>query len=255
MDKIPETLAKAEPYLIKGGPIGCLLLHGYTGTPFETRMLAESLSAAGYTVLAPRLFGHATDPEDMKRARWWDWIASAEDGLNLLRGCSEHQVVMGLSMGAALSLLIGARHKVDAVCSFSAPYALPPDPRINLLKYISWLMPRQPKGKPDWHNLEAMNDHVDYPYFPTRSILELKLLLETMRAELNHLTAPTLFVQSYEDQTILPESMDYLYDHVGAKVKERLWLTNSGHVIIREPEREKVFTATKDFISHHVRGV
>ncbi len=166
MDKIPETLAKAEPYLIKGGPIGCLLLHGYTGTPFETRMLADSLSASGYTVLAPRLFGHATDPEDMVRARWWDWVGSAEDGLNLLRGCTERQVVMGLSMGAALSLIIGARHKVDAVCSFSAPYDLPPDPRIKLLKYIYCLMPRQPKGKPDWHNQAAMNDHVDYPYFP-----------------------------------------------------------------------------------------
>ncbi len=254
MDKIPVTLAKAEPYLIKGGPIGCLLLHGFTGTPFETRMLADSLSASGYTVLAPRLFGHATDPEDMVRARWWDWVGSAEDGLNLLRGCTERQVVMGLSMGAALSLIIGARHKVDAVCSFSAPYDLPPDPRIKLLKYIYWLIPRQPKGKPDWHNQAAMNDHVDYPYFPTRSILELKYLLDAMRAELSHLTAPTLFVQSYGDQTIPPESMDYLCEHIGAPIKEKLWLTNSGHVIIREPEREKVFAAAKDFITRNVKG-
>ncbi len=43
---------------------GCLLLHGFTGTPKEMRMLGDSLASDGHTVLAPRLFGHATDPED-----------------------------------------------------------------------------------------------------------------------------------------------------------------------------------------------
>ncbi len=75
-----------------------------------------------------------------------------------------------------------------------------------------------------------------------------------MRVELSNLTAPTLFVQSYGDQTIPPESMDYLYEHVGTQIKEKLWLTNSGHVIIREPEREKVFAAAKDFIARNVKG-
>lgn len=253
MDKIPETLAKAEPFLIKGGPIGCLLLHGYTGTPFEMRMLAASLAEAGFTVLAPRLFGHATDPEDMVRARWWDWVASAEDGLNLLRGCTERQVVMGLSMGGALSLILAARHPLDAVCAFSAPYDLPKDPRLKFLKYVYWLMPRQPKGKPDWHNLEAMQDHVDYPYFPTRSILELKGLLDAMRPELGKITAPILFAQSHGDKTIPPESLEYLYEHVSSAVKEQLWLSDSGHVIIREPEREKVFAAAEQFVKQVVK--
>lgn len=255
MDKNPEILPSAEPFLIQGGPIGCLLLHGYTGTPFEMRMLANSLAAAGYTVLAPRLFGHATDPEDMLRARWWDWVASAEDGLNLLRGCSKRQVVMGLSMGGAISLLLAARHPVDAVCSFSSPYDLPKDPRIKLLKYVHWLMPRQPKGKPDWHNPEAGKDHVDYPYFPTRSILELKALLEQLRLEVGTLHAPAFFAQSHGDHTIPPESLDYLYDHAGSAEKEKLWVNDSGHVIIREPEREKVFSAVKDFIARVVSGV
>ncbi len=252
MDKTPETLPNAEPFLIKGGPVGCLLLHGYTGTPYEMRMLAESLAADGYTVLAPRLFGHATDPDDMLRARWWDWIASAEDGLNLLRGCSDHQVVMGLSMGGVLSLLLAARHPVDAVCAFSAPFDLPNDPRIKFIKYVHWLMPRQPKGKPDWHNPDAIKDHIDYPYFPTRSILELKALIEAMRSELKKITIPAFFAQSHGDHTIPPASMDYLYENVSSQIKEKLWVTDSRHVIIREPEREKVFNTAKEFIHQNV---
>jgi esterase/lipase len=43
--------------------------------------------------------------------------------------------------------------------------------------------------------------------------------------------------------------MDYLYDHVASTQKSRLWLETSGHVIVREPEREKVFAAAKQFIN------
>ena len=250
MDKKPEVIPSAEPFLIKGGPVGCLLIHGYTGTPKEMRYLADSLTHEGYTVLAPRLFGHASDPEDMLRARWWDWIANVEDALNLLKGCTDHQVVMGLSMGGALSLLTAARYSVTAAVSISTPYDLPADPRIKFLRYLYWLMPRQPKGKPDWHNPEAVKDHIDYPYFPAKSILELQSLLEVMRGELSAVKVPLLFAQSHGDHTIPPESMDYLYEHVSSAQKSRLWVENSGHVIIREPEREKVFTAVKEFLKN-----
>ena len=249
MDKRPEIINHAEPFLVKGGSVGCLLLHGYTGTPYEMRMLAHSLSQEGFTVLAPRLFGHATDPEDMLRARWWDWIANVEDALHILKDCTERQVVMGLSMGGILSLLAAARYPVDAVVSFSTPSDLPYDPRIKYLRWLYWLMPRQPKGKPDWHNSEAIKDHIDYPYYPTRSVLELQKLILAMRAELSSIKVPILFAQSHGDHTIPPESMDYLFEHVSSQVKSRLWVENSGHVIIREPEREKVFTAAKQFVN------
>ena len=79
------TMQTAEPFFISGGKTGCLLIHGFTGTPKEMRMLGDFLAAEGYTVLAPRLFGHATAPADMARARWADWVASVEDGMNLLK--------------------------------------------------------------------------------------------------------------------------------------------------------------------------
>src|SRR5512140_2984466 len=111
------TMQGAEPFLLPGGETGCLLIHGYTGTPFEMRMLGDFLAQAGYTVLAPRLSGHATQPEDMLRGRWQDWQASVEDGLNLLKGCTERQVVMGLSLGGVLALLTAARFPVSGVVS------------------------------------------------------------------------------------------------------------------------------------------
>ncbi|MHC1740759.1 MAG: alpha/beta hydrolase [Anaerolineaceae bacterium] len=248
MDKNPEVIRNAEPFFIKGGPVGCLLLHGFTGTPFEMRLLARSLAPEGYTIMAPRLFGHATDPRDMLRARWWDWIGNVEDSLNILKGCTDRQVLLGLSMGGILTMLAAARYKIDAAVSFSTPYSLPEDPRIKYLRWLYWLAPQQGKGKPDWHNSEAIKDHIDYPYFPTRSIIELQLLLKAMQEDLHNVKVPVLFAQSHGDHTIPPESMNTLYDRISSTHKSRLWVDDSGHVIIREPEREKIFTATKEFL-------
>ena len=249
MDHIPEIIPTAEPFFIKRGPIGCLLLHGYTGTPKEMRMLADSLVQDNYTVLAPRLFGHATHPDDMLRARWWDWIASVEDGLNLLRGCTEQQVVMGLSMGGILTMLAAARCPIKAAVTFSAPYNLPRDWRFKFIRLIYPFMPKVQKGKPDWHNQDAKKDHVDYPYMPTRSLIELHELTKVMQKELIHVQIPVLFCQSRQDLSIPQESMDLLYQGVSSKDKTKLWVTNSGHVIIREPQKEEVFSATKEFLN------
>lgn len=242
------TIPTAEPFLIPGGKVGCLLLHGFTGTPKEMRMLADSLGQENYTVLAPRLAGHATHLDDMRRTTYRDWVASVEDGLNLLKGCTDQQVVMGLSMGGILALLAAARYDVSGVVSFSAPCALPADPRAAFLPYLTWLVPQVSKGKPDWRNLEAMKDHVDYPTYPTRSVLQLKQLIQIMRSELSRVSAPALFVQSHADRGIPAESLDVLSAGVSSTDKTHLWVENSGHVVIREPEREVIFSAVKKFV-------
>lgn len=242
----------AEPFLLQGGRTGCLLLHGFTGTPFEMRMLGYDLNQAGYTVLAPRLFAHATELADMDRARWQDWQASVEDGLNLLKGITDRQVVMGLSMGGVLALLTAARFPVSAVVSFSTPAEMPGQPLSGLLPVLRFVYRRAPKGRPDWHNPDAAKDHIEYPAYPTPAAYQFEKLMLEMLKELGKVSMPALFVQSHEDGTITPGSMDYLYDHVASRVKERMWVQDSGHVVIREPEREKIFQEVRSFVHNNL---
>ena len=242
------TLPSAEPFFIPGGKTGCLLVHGFTGTPKEMRMLADSLAQENYTILGVRLAGHATCVEDMERLVWKDWLASVEDGLNLLRGCTDQQVVMGLSMGGVLSLMAAARYDVSGVVTFSAPCGLPPDPRTKYLRFVAPFMRYVGKGKPDWRNPEAAKDHIDYKQYPTRSILQLKELIETMLADLPKVKVPALVVQSHGDHGIPADSLDTIYAGISSIDKTKLWVENSGHVVIREPDRELVFKAVKDFL-------
>jgi len=87
----PLTIPSAEPFLHVGDRVGCLIVHGFTGTPYEMRPLGDYLFEEGHTVLGVRLAGHATDPTDLSRIRWRDWLMTIEDGLNLLKGVSDQQ--------------------------------------------------------------------------------------------------------------------------------------------------------------------
>ncbi|MBN2676794.1 MAG: hypothetical protein JXR32_01885, partial [Anaerolineaceae bacterium] len=55
-------------------------------------------------------------------------------------------------------------------------------------------------------------------------------------------------VHSEMDQSISYENMDRIYQKLGTRDKTKVTVKHSGHVIIREPDRDQVFKATVDFI-------
>ncbi len=245
----PLTIPTAEPFFMPGGKIGCLLIHGFTGTPKEMVWLGEDMAKRGHTVLGIRLFAHATHPRDMLRARWKDWLTSIEDGLNILRGCTHVQYVMGLSLGGILALIAAANYRVAGAVSISAPYPLTNNPLLKIADYLYPFYPRYPKGKSDFHDKAAEKIHIDYPYYPTRSVVEVKKLTGMMEDSLPKIKVPVLLVQSHGDHGIPEDSMEKIYRQLGTKQKEMMWVENSGHVIIREPDRQIVFDRIGIFIT------
>lgn len=238
----------AEPFFFPGGEIGCLLVHGFTGAPKEMRWMGEYLAEQGHTVLGIRLAGHATRPEDLIRTRWGDWLASVEDGWQILGGATTQIFVIGLSMGGVLSLLLASRFPVKGVVAMATPYDLPPDPRIPFLRWLHWFKPWIAGGESDWHDREAEKVHISYDGYPSRSVLELSKLLTEMRAGLSRVTAPTLLIHSRQDGSVDPDNMPNIYKELGSEDKAMLWIENSGHVLTRDAAREQVFKAADDFI-------
>ena len=71
-----NIIPSAEPFFFPGSKTGILLIHGFTGTPKEMRWMGEYLHQKQHlTVLGIRLSGHATQPEDMLRSSYTDWLA------------------------------------------------------------------------------------------------------------------------------------------------------------------------------------
>ncbi len=252
---MPYLIPTTEPFLFAGDgkkTHGCLLIHGFTGTPKEMRWLGEYLNRRGYPVLGVRLAGHATRPPDMVRTRYQDWLASVEDGYHMLRGLAREVVVIGLSMGGALALTFAADFPVRGVVSMAAPYALPPDPRIRSIRWRSlWqpFIPKEDEPGAGWFDPTAWQDHISYPYHPTRSILELDYLLQKMHTVLPRLSLPILLMHSRDDDFVPPEHLEKIAAQLQQAHPEIHWLQGSGHVITRDAARLTAFEHTLNFIN------
>lgn len=217
--------------------------------------MGEYLNREGFTCLGVRLAGHATDPQDMIRSNWTDWTASVEDGYALLREMTDNIFFIGLSMGGILSLLMSTRlaPRVAGVVGLSTLYKLPDDPRLRHIDWIARMIPFMPKSHEEpgssWFDKEAWKDHVSYPQNPVRSIGQLNKLLGEMRAALPEVRVPVLLIHSRDDSYVLPENLELLDSAlVNASVKEKLYITGSGHVVTRDAAREQVFQSVVEFI-------
>ncbi len=114
-DGLALDQALTAPFELGVGPGACLLLHGFTGTPWDVRPLGEALAAGGFRVRGLRLPGHGTTPRGMLQAGANDWLQACEEGLAAFR--EPRVAVVGLSMGALLAVVLGARYpdRVQAV--------------------------------------------------------------------------------------------------------------------------------------------
>ncbi len=258
VEYMPKIIATAEPFLFPGASthpsqtVGCLLVHGFTGTPKEMRWMGEYLSQQGFAALGPRLAGHATQPQDMIRTNYSDWLASLEDGFRLLSGMTHHIYILGLSMGGALALTAASYLPVRGIVAMSTPYKIPDDWRLKYIDMLSKVVPYMPKSKASsgtgWFDPQAWQEHVFYPQHPTRSIGQLNKLLAEMRASLPQVSVPALLIHSRNDHGVWPGSMPAIYQDLGSADKQMLWIENSGHVITRDAQRETVFKAAADFV-------
>src|SRR3990172_12692147 len=97
-------------FKLEGGPVGVLMIHGYTGSPAEMRLIAEYLNGRGLRISAPLLPVHGTVPADLNRVAWTDWTRSAEQALAELSDQCKTVFVVGLSMGALLTLYLAGNH-------------------------------------------------------------------------------------------------------------------------------------------------
>ena len=252
-----QIIPTAEPFFLLGNSSkpACLLIHGFTGTPKEMRWMGEFLYQHGYTCLGIRLAGHATDPEDMIRSRWTDWVASVEDGYQLLRGVNNNIFLVGLSMGGILALFMSTQlaPRVKGVIAMSTPSRLPTDYPIWFIELISYVMRYRPKSKEPpgsgWFDKAAYEDHVAYAKNPVRSTAELKKLILEMRAVLPKINVPVLLMHSKDETYISPDNIEEIYAGlVNVSDKTKLYITGSGHNLPRDASREQVFHSALEFI-------
>jgi carboxylesterase len=241
------TMIGGGPYYFPGNTTGCLMIHGFTGTPKELRWMGEYLHKQGYTVAGIRLAGHATQIPDLVRAHWQDWLISVEDGINLLQSNCKKIFTIGLSLGGMLSLIAADRYKIHGAIAMSTPFSYLDDWRLNVAKPLSVVYPSIKKGPSDLLNKKAAAEHLDYPVYPTRATSELFKLKKVIANALPKIKIPVLIMHSKADSLKL-ENAEQIYSLLTTPDKELYLLEKSGHVITEDIERLKVFNKADEFI-------
>lgn len=247
--KETQIIPTAEPFLLPGDRTSVVLVHGFTGAPKEMRLLGEALNQKGLTVLGVRLAGHATRPEDMARSRWWDWLASVEDGINLLANSCDRIFYAGLSLGGVLSLIAAARIPPAGVIAMSTPFAV--DARVRYARLFKYFLPWIKKEKKNGQVELSYQDHVEYPAYSASALAELYDAIQAMRQSLSRVTVPVLLINSKTDPTVPIEHASRIRALLVNSPVQQVLLERSGHVITEDVERETVFEAAGQFINLH----
>ncbi len=246
-----------HPFFYPGNQVACLLVHGFTSSPSEMSLLGESLALQGYSVLAIRLFAHGTRYQDMRRARWQDWIANLEDGWHILNGETRPVIIVGFSLGGSLALYFAAHFPVQAVISIAAPHHLPKDPRLPFLKIMSFFIPYLYSSKPPvWFDQSERHRHIRYPNDSTRALAEVHEFLSHLQVALPKVTAPALLIYSKNDPTVTAreQHMEKFAQAIRSPIKQTMILEQSGHILPLDAQRGVVIQACLDFIQQVLSG-
>jgi len=235
------------PFRFEGGPAGCLLIHGLTGTPEEMRYLGDRLHRhMGFTVSGVLLAGHGTDASAFQRNAWPDWVRSAEQGMFELAETCSPVFVVGFSMGGLIAMALALRHgtKVDALALLATPLfvnrhkARLAGTLYGLPGVRAWL--RRRWGQAGWEVPPLRKNLMPV----LRSFAELKWILRRKGACLTH---PTLILQSRQDPSVCWENALALSNLISSPRKDRILLTRSRHVLPLDLERDQVADAIGNF--------
>lgn len=236
---------EGSPFFWEAGRVGVFLSHGFTATTAEVRLLAKRLHAAGYTVAGPLLPGHGTQPEDLNRVRWQDWVASGEETYQRLRGCCERVFVGGESTGAILALYLASQHPEAAGVLAYAPAIKLNLSRYNRLRlhllapFVPWVPKASVDGSANWQG---------YPVNPLKGTLQLLHFQRAVLKRLKRIHQPVLVMQGRLDTTVHTNAGKIILNGVSSPIKELYWMEKSSHVIIIDQELDEATRITLDFL-------
>lgn len=109
------------PFTLNGGTGAAILTHGFPGTPHEMRAFAHVLHGAGLTVHAPLLPGFGAQINNLTDYTYDDWLTHLVSTARTLRSQHHPLILVGHSMGGALSIAAASHLQPDALILF-APF-------------------------------------------------------------------------------------------------------------------------------------
>ena len=158
---------------------------------------------------------------------------------------SPRPVVVGLSMGGALTAWLGSEHaEIAGLVCINAVVSVPPGMREAVQEVLATGADRFAGIGSDIAEPGVTESaYADTPLAPLLTLFDAS---DNLGDRLSRITSPLLVITSRQDHVVPPENSDILASSVSGPV-ERLWCERSYHVVTQDYDREVVFDAAVDF--------
>lgn len=127
-----------------------IMIHGFMGSPYDVKGLAENLQRDGFRVVVPVMPGQSFSTPAVERGRfrsdfYIDWLSSIVQKETALTG--KAPILIGFSMGGTLATVVAHNSQIDKLVLIAPFFNLPQtgDCVWTVSKYLSCLVPLVPK--------------------------------------------------------------------------------------------------------------
>jgi carboxylesterase len=227
-------------------------VHGFGDTPQTLAYLARYLHERGFDVRVPLLPGHGRSVEALDASSHVEWLDSARAELIAMRARYRWVAAAGLSMGGAITSVLAAEVRDLSSLVLIAPYLSMPW-YLRVLSATSALWSDM-VGPIHGENVRSILDPVErmanlaYGSATAHSVHELALLVGMAQDALPRITAPTLMIQSENDNRISVDSARRSFAALRMESKKLVLTREGGHIITVDYGRESIFEEVRAWL-------
>jgi carboxylesterase len=224
---------------------GCLLIHGFTGGPYEVDPLARYLKRhTDWKIAVPTLPGHG-ESLDLKGKKANEWVECAERELKVLLEECEEVYVIGFSMGGLIASYLAVQYPVSRLVLLSAAayYVNPKQLLIDIKEMVH-----------DVFRGELSNNELFLRYkkkikdTPISATYQFRKVVLMAKPLLKDIMVPVFIAQGKKDGIVPPKSADFLYEEITYEEKERYFSEEAKHLICHSDDSDDLFEKVKEFL-------
>ena len=231
-----------------------ILIHGFTGNPYNFYFMKKFFEEESYDVWSPLLLGH--DSEEMfNKYLAIEWYEDIKKRINKKLDKSKYDkvVLVGLSMGGAFSIRLSTEiDRFDALVLLAAPKSLKFKNQLLLTVFgynlLNRFTPNLKKGESDISKNLQREINRNFSYISIRSVFGLSYFLKENKCFIKKVKIPTFVVHSKKDHTIPLAHGKYIFKKISSEVKEWLLLRKSYHILPLDVEKDYLFVMMNDFL-------
>lgn len=254
--EVEGATQKAWPFQIRNGnKTLAIVVHGFTGTPYDLWTLADFLAENQMDIEVPLLPGHGGSMAMLLRTNEKDWYQALLQVVQNNIGKYEKIFLVGYSFGANLSLQVSLElPQITAIISLGIPIIMRGEKNIRLLLPLAKIFKKT--YKKTWLSEEeevSLEEFGKHNYIPIPNLLSFYHFIDTYtKKNLAKVKHPVLVIHSRDDVISSPLSSEYLFENLtGTKDKHLFILNRNDHNPVDTTRRDFIFTKTLQFIKSH----